>query len=211
MTEEHKSPADPGLTDRQPEQFISRDRVEQEIMFPVGQEVVLEGHWRGAKHIECKRWNTRKAIAGGKLVSDILAALFPDDALFLLQIQWGKPATASSQLYDIVFNRIYDPMVKLVCLTLDIVTHMPGTDGNSYSDDVREFIETTTPTDIMELFVCIVNQEINSSNVEAIIKKAQRLLVEKFQLDNDSLSLQNILGALLQTPLTGLPPTNSPS
>lgn len=193
---EEKAPA----TDRDNNNFLSRDMVEQSIMFPVGATIVLEGHWRGNKRIECKRWNTRKAIKGGKFVADILAALFPNDALFLVQVQWDKPATASSQLYDVLFNRVYDPMVELICLTLDITERQ----------DIAEFIETTMPVDMLELFVCIVNQEINSSNVEAIIKKAQGLLVTKFQLDNDSLTLPNILAGLLQTQSTGSPPISSP-
>lgn len=183
-----------------PEQktFVSREAVERTILFPEGLTIDLQGHWRGNKRLECKRWNTRKAYACSKLVSDILCSLFPNDVLFLTQIEWDQTATASSQLYDVCMNKVYDPMVRLVCTTLDITEEK----------DIAEFIETTMPIDILELFVAVVNQEINSSNVEAIIKKVQRLLVEKFQLDSDSLSLPNILAVLLQNPSTDSLPTS---
>lgn len=169
--------------------------VEQTVLFPVGAFIDLEGHINGSKRVECKRWNTRKSFQCGKITGEILASLFPNDALFLLSIEWGKPLTASAQLYDILFNRIYDNMVRLVCYTLDIIE----------DPDIRQFIETTTPMDVLTLFVTVINQEINNSNVEAIIKKAQGLLVEKFRLDSDSLSLPNILAALLQTHSTDSP------
>ena len=171
-------------------EFISRGMVEKEILFPVGAMLTLQGHINGNKIVECKLWNTRKAYQCGTLVSEILAALFPNDALFLVNIDWSKPLTANQELYEVLFRRVYDPMTRLVAYTLDITE----------DKDIRSMIETTRPMDILNLFVTIVNQEINNDTVAAIIKKAQELLVEKFRLQSDSLSLQSILGAFLQMP-----------
>ena len=172
--------------------FETRDEVEVDILYDKGIDVELEGSWKGRRVIRVPRWSLRKAHSCGKYVAQIIADLFPDDVLFLVKINFNNNATAAEELYDVIFNRMYDQACRVVLITLGI------TDEN----DAMEFVDTLMPEDLMELFTTIIEQEINNKRVEAILKKVQRLLVERFQLEKESLDLQNIAAFLLKPSLT---------
>ena len=178
--------------------FNSRNEAEIDILYDKGVDVKLDGSWKGKQIIHVPRWNLRKAHSCGKYVAQIIMDLFPNDVLFLVQINFDDKATAAEKLYDILFNRCYDQACRVVMITL----------GINDETEALEFIESLMPEDLMELFTVIIEQEINNKRTEAILKKVQRLLVEKFRLENESFDLQSIADLLLTRSSTVSPLSN---
>lgn len=179
--------------------FLDRDSVEWKILADQGREVQLVGSWRGEKVIRVPRWSARKGHQCGRYIAEIIATLFPNDLIFLVQLDWSKVATASSQVYEILYERAYDQMIRVICVTLDIYQ----------TKDVNEFVNTVAAEDILELFCTIVEQQLGESHVQAILKKVPRLLAEKFRLEKGSYDLQDILARVFGAYSTTTPPNNS--
>jgi len=178
--------------------FLNRDSVEWKILADQGTEVALDGSIRGERRVRVPRWSARKGHQCGKHVAEIIATLFPNDLIFLVQLDWSKVSTASSQVYEILFERAYDQMIRVICVTLDMYKE----------SEIEEFLNTVTPVDILTLFCTIVEQELGQDNIDAILKKVQRLLAEKFQLGSDSYDLQSILEQAFKNFSTSIPPSN---
>jgi hypothetical protein len=122
----------------------------------------------------------------------IIAKLFPKNLPFLLSIDMTSTATAAAEIYDILFDQAYQEMMKVVAVTLDIL-EQPRMDL---------LCDSITPLDAMELFTTIVEQEINNESIQNILKKTQRLLVEKFHLGKESFDIRGLLELVLGTSLT---------
>jgi len=179
--------------------FHSREEVELLSLMDQGKLVELSAPIFGENTVRIPRWSMRKAFQCGEEVSRIIATLYPNDISFLLQINWTKQATAHAQLYDIICVRVLDPVMRIICLTLEI----------HEKEKQEQLINEITPEDVMEIFCTIIEQEVNNERMEAILKKVERLLTEKFRLENVSLNVNEILEAASQKFLTDIPSNNS--
>lgn len=166
--------------------FGSREEVEKLTLFDLGKDVTLTVTFRGSRTIKVPRWNVIQSHECSSALAEIIAALYPHDLLFLYQLDYSKRADAASKIHKILMYDIYDPAMQIICKTLNIVV----------KEEVEEFLTTISTEDVMELFCTIVEQEINSERIEAIIKKFQRLVTTKFPLQNVQLGLQDIVTAL---------------
>jgi len=181
--------------------FLDRDSAEWKILADQGTDVSLVGSINGEKVVKVPRWSARKAHQCGKYIATIIATLFPNDLIFLIQLDWTKVSTASSQVYEILYERCYDQMMRVICVTLDIYEE----------SEIEKLVNTIAAEDVLELFCVIVEQQVGQSHVEAILKKAQRLLAEKFRLGKESYDLQSILEQVFGAYSTTTPPKNSSS
>lgn len=166
--------------------FSERAEVETLTLYDQGRDAKLSVEFRGSTTVRVPRWSMRKAHKCSSAVAEIIAALYPNDLLFLYQIDYTKRADAASKIHKILMYDIYDPTMQIICATLDILD----------KEDVASFMDTIGPEDMMELFCIIIEQELNSDRIEAVVKKFQRLLMEKFPLQNVSLGLQDILTSI---------------
>lgn len=152
--------------------FKDRDDVEVKALLDQGRVVELEGVWNGKKTLLVPRWSVRRFYSCGHWIALIIANLFPHDLFFLLQVDITKQATAAAQIWEIL-SRVYNEVAKVICITCNIK-----------EEEAEEFFEAISQIDFLELFCTIIEQEINNQTVEAITKKFQRLLAERFQLEN---------------------------
>ena len=163
--------------------FKDREEVEILTLYDLGKDVELEAGYKGSKKIRVPRWSMRKAHKCSKAVAEIIAATYPNDLLFLYQLDYTKRADCAAKLHKILFFDIYDPAMQIICATLDITDKV----------EIGNLIDCLTELDVMEIFCTIIEQEINGARIEAIIKKFQRLLSDRFPLQNVSLGLQELL------------------
>jgi hypothetical protein len=180
--------------------FTGREEVEIAVLTDLGRDVQLEASYKGKRTLHVPRWSVRKAYSCGGKVAGIIAKLFPNDLMFLLTLDYTKMSTAAAKIYNILFVQVYDEMMGIILITCGIK-----------DEDQEEFIDNITTIDAMELFCTIIEQEINNSQVESILKKAERLLTDRFRLGRESLDFSTLLNIVSQTSLTDSPPTSSPS
>lgn len=163
--------------------FEDRPEAELTALLDQGKVVTLEGVYKGSKHIRVPRWSARRWFSSVKYLSQVIAVLFPNDFLFLLSVNYKEPSTAAMQIAEIM-ERVYDEIMQIICITL-CITEKAG---------VEEFIDSVSWLDVFEIFSTIIEQEVNNETAEAVLKKVQRLLVEKFHLENESFGFSAILG-----------------
>lgn len=167
--------------------FQSREEVEQQALFYRGRHVTLKDSiWDGSNKVFIPKWSMETSFELGKTITTIIAILFPNDWFFLASLDTTRVATAAARLYHVLFENIYPQMCEVVQYTLrsstlpsDGLYHVPMTD-----EEFSKFKRAVSPQDFMEIFVSIVEQEINNQVMQALSKKVQRLLGERFALEN---------------------------
>lgn len=177
--------------------YGSRTEVEQKIFLDRGLIVTLEGSWKGRREIFVPRWSMYAFIQSGKAISEMVYILFPNDLFFLYNINSDEMATAAARIYDILIGKVYPQMAEIVMSTCGILP-----------DERGAFERSITPRDFMEIFTVIFEQNLGSEELRAITKKLQRLLGEKFRLENAFPTISDIMGEDLYNALT-ISPTNS--
>ncbi len=156
--------------------FKNLGEVEREAIFGEGKEVVFnESVWNGSKKIIVPKWSMYEMEQLGGAIAMIVAELYPHDILFLAQIDTSRVATAASKIYDLIYNRVLPQVKEVVRVTFRMDEEM-----------FSQFYRSLRPYDFIEIFVTIVEQEINNDVVLALQKKVLRLLGEKFHLENVS-------------------------
>lgn len=180
---------------------VFKDKSEAEVraINDLGKTIEIEAAYNGSNFLHVPRWSVRKWFDCIDHVAGIIAQLFPNDIIFLVSVNYNDTATAAVQVADI-FKRAYDEIMQVVCLTLDITE----------DEEIKRFINSLTWLDAFEIFATIIEQEINSHTAEAVLKKVQRLLIERFRMESGSFDFNAILGLAMSMPSsTDTPSTNS--
>lgn len=199
--------------------FASRDQIERAILLDKGRRVGLEGTWKICKDTHGKdivdekgnlvwtwgneiwvpRWSLRMMLQCSDRIASIIATLFPDDMSFLFKIDMNELATAAAKINEILFFKVAPEVFDICCYTLGIET----------DEDRSLFERRVTPRDLLEIFVTIIEHEINNESMQAITKKVQRLLGEKFSLENVFPNLSEVMAGLPMPSLMDIPQANS--
>lgn len=193
--------------------FESREEVEQKGLFYKGRIVKFhDSAYQGKAEIFVPKWNMDTAYELGRSITWIIATLFPHDWFFLATLDTTKVATAAARVYKILYEDIYPQVMEIIQKTLrtskhpDVTYHIPMDD-----EEFSVFRRSMSPVDIVELFVAIVEQEINNEVMQALSKKLQRLLGEKFQLENAFPNISELMGEASQSLLERIRLSNLPS
>lgn len=182
------TPADDAAAAAKPEKkaFQSRDEVEQKGLFYRGRMVKMtDTIWLGQDTIFLPKWNMDLAYDLGRTITQIIATLFPHDWFFLASIDTTKVATGAARIYHIVYDEIYPQAMEVVQKTLRSTEYKDAEYHVSMDDEEWSKLKRAlSPLDFLELFVSVVEQEINNEVMQALSKKVQRLLGERFALEN---------------------------
>ena len=184
--------------------FHSKDEAEYVALTDRGKVVELEGSIQvevidndgnktkdRLRRVRVPRHNISKTVECGEAVAGIIDALFPNDFIFLLSIKTDESGTAVSKIQDIIFNKVYEQAATVILSTFNIRTQEQGT----------AFFEDLSNVDFLNIFCTIIEQDFNNEVVDAVIKKFQGLLAERFRLENVLPDLQGFSAEALQKSL----------
>lgn len=199
-----------------------REAVERAILLDQGSFVDIEGTWKTCRDLVTKkeildadgkpvwrdeskvfvpRWSLRQMMLCSDRIATIITTLFPGDLFFLFNVEMEEIATAAARVNEILFHRVGPQVFDINAMTCGVE-----------SDEERALFERKlTPRDHLEIFVKIVEHEINNDNMQAITKKVKRLLGEKFSLENVFPSISDFMAEQSVGFLTGLQQISSTS
>lgn len=221
IVDRQEDPQQPINAEAESRRILGRDQIERTILLDKGCFRGLEGTWKTCKDAHGKdvvdeggklvwtwgnkiwipRWSLRQMMQCSDRIARIVATLFPDDLFFLFTVDMSELATAASRINEILFYQVAPEVVDICCFTCGVET-----------DEEREqFINSITPRDILEIFTTVVEKEISNENMQAITKKVQRLLGERFSLENVFPNLGDIMEQGSMQFLTDLQQINSTS
>lgn len=199
-----------------------REVIERAILLDKGRHIDIEGTWKTCRDLisgkEIKdndgnviwtegsklwipRWSLRQMVSCSERIATIITTLFPGDLFFLFNVEMEEVATAAARVNEILFHRVGPEVFDINCMTCGVETQ----------EERALFERKLTPRDHLEIFVTIVEHEINNDNMQAITKKVKRLLGEKFSLENVFPSLSDFTAEQSNQFLTDLQATNSTS
>lgn len=194
--------------------FQSKDEAEYVALVDRGKVVELEGSIQveviekngdktkgRLRKVRVPRHNISKTVECGEAVAGIIDALFPDDFIFLLSVKTDESGTAISKIHDIIFNKVYQQAAIVILCTFNIRTEEQG----------AAFFEDLSNVDFLNLFCTIIEQDFNNEVVDAVIKKFQGLLAERFHLENVLPDLQGFSAEALQKSLKNIHGNSSSS
>lgn len=193
-----------GVTDKQAAEaegkikFGDRTVVEIDILKAQGKIVTLMGSWLGKREIQVPRWNIETLLMLGDDTAQLIADVFPNDLFFLYQIDTHQPATAAYEIADILFRKMSVRMLNIVYTTLEVVG----------DDEQKKFRRSLAPSDLLEIWVTIMEQEINNETMEALQKKVRRILADRFALQNVWPSFAEFMDGAMNMSTNGSPSTS---
>ena len=179
--------------------YQNRGEVEDEIVNkPKFRDMVLEGEWEGKNTIRIPRWMAWQYFTLSEAVAKMIITLFPNNYFFLFYVDHSEIASATAQVQDILFNKVGKEVTRIVMETCKIDP-----------DREKEFLESITGWDLVELFLCIIEMNINNDSMRALQKKFKRLLGERFALENVFPDWEDIMAGHQSTAPEASPMKNS--
>lgn len=178
--------------------FKNRGDVEAAIVFDKYRDIKLQGSWEGQSSIRVPRWMAKQYFELSEEIAQLIMQLFPNNYFFLFYVDHSKIASAVAEVQEVLFNKVGKTMVRVIMRTCKI-------------DEAREdeFLESVTGWDLIEVFLCIVEMNINNDMMRAMQKKFRRLLGERFALENVFPELEDIMDGHRNTASTASPTKNS--
>lgn len=194
-------------TPQQPEgvpKFRDRSEVEELALKTPGSWVPLrDSQWKGEGRIFVNSWRLAHNRECGHHVLMIMQEIFPNDTFFLAYLSTTEvfgSAETHARLYDLMFNRIYEHVLQLVCFTCDI------------EDDERsQFERTITLVDLLAIFVRIIEQEFNNEFMQALLGKLHGLIAERLPSEKWLPSIAEFTEAISQASGDSLQPNSKSS
>lgn len=182
-----------------PKKYDSRDQLESDILFDLGMDVEIEGRWNGKNLVRVPRWSAQDAEELELALYETIAALFPNDIFVLANINPSNIQSMANEMIRIT-DKIRPSIKQVVVHTLRIS-----------DEDYGRFFRSITPFDLLALWGTIVYQEVTNPKMQAMIKKAVALLVEKFRLEDVWQQFQESMVGPLTEYYRTVPENNSPS
>jgi hypothetical protein len=170
------------------EYTILRDRGEV-IDLPEGAFHMLDGRYvhatrskeLGATVVRKVRVPRHTMVSGYQCnaeIADIVYKLYPEGLFILTKLTLiEQDPLGATKFHDIIFNQLYKQVTKVILATF-------GISRNDQADQAENFFSDLSHLDFLELFRVIVKQEYNNERTEAILKKVQGVLAERFRLEN---------------------------
>lgn len=177
-----------------PDKVFSRDEIEYVILRDRGKVIDLPLgalHMKDGKYVHATKSKELNAEIKRKVrvplhtmesaykcnaeIADIVFKLYPEGIFILTRMKLLEDDIEGvTKLQDIVFNKLYHQITKLILATFDI----------DDLDQAENFFSDLSHLDFLELFNTIVEQEYNNERMEAILKKVQGVLAERFRWES---------------------------